>query len=62
MPLEEEFYQCVASFGPRGCSQLEIYHKLSNHYLTVRQLVKKLTSEGLLKFYCRDFGRQRINM
>lgn len=62
MPLREEFYNCVYRFGNRGCSQSEIYRELSINHLTLRQLVKKMMTDGLIRSYCVDSGRQRINM
>ncbi|XP_013119342.2 general transcription factor 3C polypeptide 1 [Stomoxys calcitrans] len=62
MPLREEFYQCVARYGNRGCSQTEIYRHMACHHLTLRQLVKQMVSEGLIRSYCQDVGRQRVNM
>ncbi|XP_037828780.1 general transcription factor 3C polypeptide 1 isoform X2 [Lucilia sericata] len=62
MPLREEFYRCVSRFGNRGCSQTEIYRHLSINHLSLRQLIKKMTAEGLIKSYCVDIGRQRTNM
>uniref|UniRef100_A0A1A9WA75 B-block_TFIIIC domain-containing protein n=1 Tax=Glossina brevipalpis TaxID=37001 RepID=A0A1A9WA75_9MUSC len=62
MTLREEFYQCVSRFGSRGCSQTEIYRYMSTHHLTLRQLVKQMLAEGLIKSYFTDAGRQRLNM
>ncbi|KAM7349164.1 general transcription factor 3C polypeptide 1 isoform 1-T4 [Cochliomyia hominivorax] len=62
MPLREEFYRCVSRFGNRGCSQTEIYRHLSINHLSLRQLIKKMSMEGLIKSYCVDVGRQRTNM
>lgn len=62
MPTREEFYRCVSRYGNRGCSQTEIYRHMSIHYLTLRQMVKQMTAEGLIKSYCVDIGRQRVNM
>ncbi|XP_075148767.1 general transcription factor 3C polypeptide 1 [Haematobia irritans] len=62
MPLREEFYQCVARYGSRGCSQTEIYRHVNLHHLTLRQMIKQMVADGLLKSYCQDVGRQRVNM
>lgn len=62
MPLREEFYRCVSRYGNRGCSQTEIYKHLSINHLCLRQLLKKVLSEGLVKTYCVDMGRQRTSM
>lgn len=62
MPLREEFYQCVARYGTRGCSQTEIYRHMAIHHLTLRQMVKQMVNDGLIKSYCLDVGRQRVNM
>uniref|UniRef100_A0A1B0AFE8 B-block_TFIIIC domain-containing protein n=1 Tax=Glossina pallidipes TaxID=7398 RepID=A0A1B0AFE8_GLOPL len=62
MTLREEFYQCVSRFGSRGCSQTEIYRYMSTHHLTLRQLIKQMLAEGLIKSYFTDAGRQRLNM
>ncbi|XP_073816879.1 general transcription factor 3C polypeptide 1 [Musca autumnalis] len=62
MPVREEFYQCVARYGARGCSQTEIYRHMAIHHLSLRQIVKQMVTDGLLKSYCLDVGRQRVNM
>lgn len=60
--MTEQIYETVKSHGPEGISQTALAKLLGCRKLCMRRFIKKVTTLGLIGFYLKDEGRQRLRM